>query len=517
MTTTQYIGARYVPLFAEPLDWDITREYEPLTIVYTAGNSYTSRQSVPSGIDITNESYWALTGNYNAQIEQYRKETQAVATQLNTVKTTAVNALSLAQTNEQDISTLDSEMAGTIDSGLKTLINDEAARATGKEDSLNASITAEVTRATERESTLESEVQTNASAINAETTRATAAESANSTAIANETTRATAAENEIKKQLGTYIPEGSTIVLIGDSYVNDDIDYSTKGLIGKSLANLYPMYTFVNAGDSGSGYTAAGRLGRTFETQVTYAATQTTASDVKAVFVIGGRNDVGGRTSMTQNDGIEAAAKSCFNKIATTFVNADVYVFPFLYDWHLPTTYVESGIKQVESAVETCNVTNIYCARGCWTWGIHLKSLYRSETDIHPDTALCNTFAKRIMSAALHHQMYCYVTQEERFGGSATNYHGLISLQDGILHIYFAWAANGSTNQIDNVPNWRWLNDSGDADYRGGIFGYNVTANTTAITAFVLTQYGITLAGGDVMPSGNTCYCDNYCSPFYND
>lgn len=64
-----------MPLFADPIDWDETKTYEPLTIVYHQGNSYTSRQSVPAGVDITDTTYWALTGNYNAQIEQYRKET----------------------------------------------------------------------------------------------------------------------------------------------------------------------------------------------------------------------------------------------------------------------------------------------------------------------------------------------------------------------------------------------------------------------------------------------------------
>ena len=64
-----------MPLFADPIDWDNTKTYEPLTIVYHQGNSYTSRQSVPAGVGITDTTYWALTGNYNAQIEQYRKET----------------------------------------------------------------------------------------------------------------------------------------------------------------------------------------------------------------------------------------------------------------------------------------------------------------------------------------------------------------------------------------------------------------------------------------------------------
>ena len=74
MAVTQYIGARYVPLFADPMQWDSTKTYEPLTIVYNGGNSYTSRQYVPAGIQIDDDAYWALTGNYNAQIEQYRAE-----------------------------------------------------------------------------------------------------------------------------------------------------------------------------------------------------------------------------------------------------------------------------------------------------------------------------------------------------------------------------------------------------------------------------------------------------------
>lgn len=98
MATTQYIGARYVPLFSEPIDWNSTKTYEPLTIVYYGGNSYTSKQAVPKGIDITNTNYWALTGNYNAQIEQYRKEVKQFDGRIGanadaiTANTTAINS-----------------------------------------------------------------------------------------------------------------------------------------------------------------------------------------------------------------------------------------------------------------------------------------------------------------------------------------------------------------------------------------------------------------------------------------
>lgn len=75
MPVTQYIGSRYVPIFADPIEWSSSNTYEPLTIVIHEGNSYTSKQAVPKGIDIANETFWALTGNYNAQVELYRRET----------------------------------------------------------------------------------------------------------------------------------------------------------------------------------------------------------------------------------------------------------------------------------------------------------------------------------------------------------------------------------------------------------------------------------------------------------
>ena len=74
--TRQYIGARYVPVFADPVQWDNVRSYEALTIVTNNGNSYTSRKPVPAGVDISDTEYWANTGNYNQQIEDYRQEVE---------------------------------------------------------------------------------------------------------------------------------------------------------------------------------------------------------------------------------------------------------------------------------------------------------------------------------------------------------------------------------------------------------------------------------------------------------
>lgn len=93
MSVREYIGARYVPLFIG--EWDNTITYEPLSIVQYQGNSYTSRQFIPIGIEITNEDYWALTGNYNAQVEAYRQEVQSFDDRI-TENANDISALELA-------------------------------------------------------------------------------------------------------------------------------------------------------------------------------------------------------------------------------------------------------------------------------------------------------------------------------------------------------------------------------------------------------------------------------------
>lgn len=81
MATTQYIGARYVPIFfTNPDDnsntWKSGIAYDPLTVVTDLNQSYTSKIPVPASVGRPSENptYWIATGSYNAQVEQYRQE-----------------------------------------------------------------------------------------------------------------------------------------------------------------------------------------------------------------------------------------------------------------------------------------------------------------------------------------------------------------------------------------------------------------------------------------------------------
>lgn len=86
-----YVGARYVPIFDG--EWDNKKEYEPLVIVSYNGNSYTSKTYVPIGVDINDDKYWGLTGNYNAQVESYRKEVASLKEIVDTSVVTNINAI----------------------------------------------------------------------------------------------------------------------------------------------------------------------------------------------------------------------------------------------------------------------------------------------------------------------------------------------------------------------------------------------------------------------------------------
>lgn len=77
----QYVGARYVPKIMG--EWNKALQYEALSIVTYKGNSFTSKIPVPSNIDINNTDYWVSTGNYNAQIENYRNITEELYAKYN--------------------------------------------------------------------------------------------------------------------------------------------------------------------------------------------------------------------------------------------------------------------------------------------------------------------------------------------------------------------------------------------------------------------------------------------------
>lgn len=79
-----YVGNRYVPKIIG--EWNKLISYEGLSIVTFEGTSYTSKKATPVGVEIFNDEYWVVTGNYNAQVEVYRQEVKQNSEDLTTYK-----------------------------------------------------------------------------------------------------------------------------------------------------------------------------------------------------------------------------------------------------------------------------------------------------------------------------------------------------------------------------------------------------------------------------------------------
>ena len=157
--TSMYIGARYVPIFADPVEWDDEREYEPLTIVTHNGDCYTSKCYVPKGAQLPpypegQTKYWVKTSDYNGQFADLKK--------------TVLDLSRLVEHFQKD------------NKDFTDLIN-------GWNEKVQQWET-EMTAWSERLDTVESHVTDLTASLNAEIDRAKAAEQANAAAIAKETT-----------------------------------------------------------------------------------------------------------------------------------------------------------------------------------------------------------------------------------------------------------------------------------------------------------------------------------------
>ena len=60
--------------YADPIQWDITRQYEKNTVVLDKdGNAYLSVQAVPAGVSLDRTEYWTIIGNFSALWESVKQ------------------------------------------------------------------------------------------------------------------------------------------------------------------------------------------------------------------------------------------------------------------------------------------------------------------------------------------------------------------------------------------------------------------------------------------------------------
>ena len=313
MSVREYIGARYVPMFADPIAWDNTKTYEPLTVVTNQGNSYTSRQYVPTGIAIDNDDYWALTGNYNAQIEQYRTEVRALSNEVGLIDD-KVDEL------EDDCDALNTRINSVEADNWVTSarIADNAVTTTKIEDGSittdkigNAAVTAQKLAS--------SSVTAGKISDGAVSSGKIASSAVTTVKIADEAiTTAKIADNAITKD---KIANEDIFLIFGDSWCNF-IDHPNWSI---DVANALGCGTIINYGTGGATFVSnSNNLVSQQITQAISALSATQKANVKYIMIMAGVND----HNPTRPSGFNDAVENCLIACKNTFTNAIVQWFP---------------------------------------------------------------------------------------------------------------------------------------------------------------------------------------------
>lgn len=293
------------------------------------------------------------------------------------------------------------------------------------------------------------------------------------------------------------------VVVVGDSYVQD------PGTVFTGFQTAFPDVTWHNYGDSGSGYTLAGKGGRNFTQQVQNAHTALGADAAKVthIFIIGGRNDCGGQLSPNtpNSESLTTAASTCMSTATTLFPNAKVCVVPCLYDWKLPN----SNLLITECCIRNAALNqNVWCAYNCWSLGIgQMGTMYIGGSDIHPNATGGEYMARAIMYAVTHdapNMMRCYMAI---IGTSV-----FAILDEKGLHLNGVIQTNNNANPISraSLPDWlkpatsddesvatTWYTDGSTFYNRYGINTYPVfdQNHTNAASALYFGPEGIIVSG----------------------
>ena len=456
MSIREYIGARYVPIFGrkdeESIAWDNTKPYEPLTIVLYQGNSYTSRQYVPIGIDITNNLYWAQTGNYNAQVEQYRQEVFAYNDRI-TANANAISDEILARENADD--EIDAKFGNDI-----TTTN-----------TVSAAIAAEETARENADADIDAKFGNDITTTNTVSAAISAEETARENADLALDLRINTVESELSDLVSGFniyrYFYGYNMVVIGDSYAygtgaSDHLSGDTKrfsSILASSLGATEFNYAL-----GATGFCDDGGVNGQFSNQVANAINGMSVEEknnTHLVLIAGGINDYreGATFSATQ---MQAGARTACERAAEGFPNAIILVVPMLFNGHDANPRLlnfENAI--VRGAGNSQHSKRTVYIQGAWTWCFGMSNCYASD-QLHPNDTGHLIFAGNIYSHILggvdYYNALCSITWESGYGATVDT-GGYLQFHNGMVQSYgfrmtsFAAVSADSVTRIGTVSN----------------------------------------------------------------
>lgn len=108
--------------FAIPVEWSNTRAYEINNIVFIGKKAYTALQDVPTGIEITNESYWSETGVPFVDLSDIRAKLNELDLEVDANTTDIATAQADIITNANNITQVSSRLSSAVSEIESTVI-----------------------------------------------------------------------------------------------------------------------------------------------------------------------------------------------------------------------------------------------------------------------------------------------------------------------------------------------------------------------------------------------------------
>ena len=223
--------------YADPINWDITKQYESNTIVVDPydGTAYISVRPIPVGVSISNTEYWTPIFNYGDAIENIKSNIASNELHSETA-TKAYTANSLVWFNDELYKTIVDMSAGTA-----FIINQNIVKCTVEDfiklfdNALQTAINNEITARTDADTALQEAIDDEITArTNADTAMQEAIDDA-TTAINDEITARTDADNLINKRLTNISGSALTLAFLGRTY---DVNYQLQGFCTDDQNNI---------------------------------------------------------------------------------------------------------------------------------------------------------------------------------------------------------------------------------------------------------------------------------------
>ena len=471
-TTEQFVAINSLK-YADPIQWNITSQYEKNTIVIDpqSGTAYISVQAVPSGVALTNEDYWTVVfdleqfvtkanNNFTSRVEEATTTTATFATphgslviwggELYVANTNIIAGdqyvvgSNITRIHVEDITGRLIDLATTDKSNLVAAINElvtnlanEITDRENADTNLQTNIDAEATARENADTNLQTNIDAEATAReNADTNLQTTLQ----TNIDAEATARENADNTINTRIDNLdiLPTNErNFLLISDSYgMRPESQPTWTEILTENLSNCRQKST------SSIGFVTSTNF-LTLLTQFYEELTEDERNEITDIVVGGGWNDARAITSGTSTGtGIQTAIQTFVEYANSHFIHAKVWLA--FMAWQSNDSVQLSDVT-LSSLISTQSIYNQSYYDNLYHLGnvsYVMKCCKMLDSSyFHPNSTASRFLAHIVYNniVGIENFNYAYSLSATDFSfttGSGTFNSGIVSIDNGIARVF---------------------------------------------------------------------------------